>query len=672
MESSNNHFVKNNRIYMIIIAILIMIIILYRHIIIGIIAAGLYVFLIVYNVKNTKQRKNEWKIFIEKFSSKLDIITRNTLVKLPSPLVITNIDGEILWYNQKFSEILKDRDISGANINNIIEGFNFKQSIKANIFRNVKLIDRYYNIYINKLSTSEDYKDDIVLLYFYDTTDLVKIMNSIDEENCTIMLIEVDNFDDVLKTIEEDKRPLIIAEIERTINTYAQQLKAMVRKYEPNKYILSVQNKYIKEQMENKFKILDVMRRIDKGNKMPITLSIGVGYKGKTPIESENYSASAKELALSRGGDQAVVKNGDKLLFYGGKTQEVGKRTKVKARVIAHALVGMINDSSKVFIMGHKKPDIDCLGAAVGIYNVINALKKECYIILDDINLSIKPIFDKIKNDADYKNVFVHSKNCHEKISKSSLLIIVDVHSKSYVQDMKLVEKFDRIVIIDHHRKAPDYIEKNIISYIEPYASSTSEMITEMLPYMLSSPKLKVIEAEALLAGICVDTKNFYFKTGVRTFEAASFLREAGADTIDIKKFFSYDLETYLNRAEIIRSAQIYNNIAVAVCPVKIEDTVLAAQAADELLNITGIQASFVLVKIKDEIFISGRSLGDVNVQLILESLGGGGHMTMAGARLKSSNEEEVLKILKKAIDNYIKEVKNNESYTDKRREIIR
>ncbi|MCH3965509.1 MAG: DHH family phosphoesterase [Clostridium sp.] len=654
MESGDNHFIRNNRMYMIIIAVLVVIIIMYKHIFIGIVASSLYMFLVVYNIKNTEKKKNEWRTFIEDFSSKLDIATRNILVKLPFPLIIIKTDGEVLWYNQKFSEVLEGRDILGININNIIEKF----SLNQDVFRNEKIINRYYDIYTHVVNTSEGHKDNIILLYFYDTTELVNVMNSMEEEKCNVMLIEVDNFDDVLKTVEEDKKPLVIAEIERTINTYAQQLQAMIRKYEPNKYILSVQNKHIKQQMENKFKILDAMRKINKGNKIPITLSIGVGCKGETPSESENYSVSAKELALSRGGDQAVVKIEDKLLFYGGKTKEVGKRTKVKARVIAHALVGIINDSSNVFVMGHRKPDIDCLGAAVGIYNIVSTLNRECYIILDDVNLSIKPIFNKIKDDMDYKNAFVHSKSCYEKTSKRSLLIIVDVHSKSYVQDMKLVEKFDRIVIIDHHRKAPDFIEKNIISYIEPYASSTSEMITEMLPYMVSSPKLKVIEAEALLAGICVDTKNFYFKTGVRTFEAASFLREAGADTIDIKKFFSYDLETYLSRAEIIRSAQIYNNIAVAICPIKIEDTVLAAQAADELLNITGIQASFVLVKIRDEVFISGRSLGDVNVQLILESLGGGGHITMAGARLKSSNTEEALKILKNAIDNYTREVK--------------
>ncbi|MBR9649010.1 DHH family phosphoesterase [Clostridium tyrobutyricum] len=660
MESGDNYFIKNNKLYMIIIAVFIVIVILYGHILLGVISIILYGILVIYNIRNTKFKKNEWKKFIENFSSRLDIATRSTLVKFPFPLVIIRSDGDVIWYNQKFLKDLNKKDVLGKNIKTIIRGFNIKQAMSGRNtkFKSMKIEDRYYNIYTNMIDASENDKGKILLLYFYDTTELVQTINSIEEKKCSIMLIEVDNFDDVIRTVEEDDRPLIIAELERTINIYGQKLNAMVRKYESNKYIFSVQNKYIDIEMEKRFDILDSVRNINIGNKNPLTLSIGVGRSGETPLENENYSVSAKELALSRGGDQAVVKSGDKLLFYGGKTKEVEKRTKVKARVIAHALLDIINDSSNIFIMGHKKPDIDCLGSAVGIHSIISTLKKRCNIILDDVNVSIKPIFTKIREDNDYEGVFIHSRECEEKIDRNSLLIIVDVHSKSYVQDMKLVEKFDRIVIIDHHRKAVDFIEDNLLSYIEPYASSTSELVTEMIPYMVDKPRLKTIEADALLAGICVDTKNFYFKTGIRTFEAASFLKKLGAETIDVKKFFSYDLETYLDRAEIIRSAQIYNNIAIAVCPDKIQDTVLAAQAADELLNITGIEASFVLVKIKDEIFISGRSLGNINVQLILESLGGGGHMTIAGARLKSCSIEKTVYDLKRAINVYIKEDK--------------
>ncbi|MBC2582210.1 DHH family phosphoesterase [Clostridium sp. DJ247] len=658
MENKYNYFITSSKMYMIIIAVLIVFLILYGHIYIGGISISLYGLLVVYNIKNTKVKKNEWKKFIEDFSSNLDNATRNTLVKLPFPLVMVGKEGEVFWYNQKFSMILQGEDILGNSINSILTELNIKQVLegKKNLFKNTMLKDRYYDIYANIIDNKDNSRDKILLLYFYDVTDAVKIIENIDYNKYSIMLMEVDNFDDVVKTIDEDKKPLIIAEIERTINSYAQSLDAMIKKYDDNKYVLCIQNKYIEDEMEKKFEILDNIREINMGNKLAVTLSIGIGRGGENPLQNEGYAASAKELALGRGGDQAVVKNGEKLSFYGGKTKEVEKRTKVRARVIAHALVDLINESSAVYIMGHVNPDIDCLGAAIGLYRASNLLEKQCYIVLDKVNNSIKPIMEKIKNEVEYENAFVNSKECIEQIDKNSLLILVDVHSRGYVQNLNLVESFNKIVIVDHHRKSTDFIEGALLSYVEPYASSTSELVTEMIQYMVEKPTMKPIEAEALLAGICVDTKNFYFKTGVRTFEAASFLRRLGADTIDVKRLFADNLETYLKRAEIIKSVTIFNNVAIAICPEEIEDTVLAAQAADELLNITGIQASFVFVKIKDEIFISGRSLGDVNVQLILESLGGGGHMTMAGAKLKLVTIDVALEKLKDAIGKYIRE----------------
>lgn len=658
MDNKYNYFIASNKMYMVIIAVLILILIIYGHVAIGIVAISLYGLLVVYNIKNTKHRKSEWKKFIEDFSSKLDNATRTTLVKLPFPLTIVGAEGEILWYNQNFLTILKGEDILGKNVRGMIKEFNLKQALdgKENVFRYAKLRGRYYDIYTNVIDNTDNSKDKIVILYFYDVTDVFQIMEDIDINKETVMLMEVDNFYDVIKTIEEDKKPLIIAEIERTINSYAQSLSAMIRKYDENKYILSVQNKYIEKEMEKKFEILDNIREINMGNKLAVTLSIGVGRGGDTPMQNEKYAVSAKELALGRGGDQAIVKNGEKLSFYGGKTKEVEKRTKVRARVIAHALVDLINESSKIFIMGHTNPDIDCLGSAVGLYRVVKLLQRECFIILDPINNSIKPILEKIKDEEDYEGAFISGRECIENVDDNSLLILVDVHSRGYVQNINVVDSFKRVVIIDHHRKSTDFIEGALLSYIETYASSTSELVTEMLQYMVEKPDVKVIEAEALLAGIFVDTKNFCFKTGVRTFEAASFLRRLGADTIDVKKFFADDLDTYLKRAEIIKSARVFNNIAIAICPEEIEDSVLAAQAADELLNITGIQASFVFVKIKDEILVSGRSLGDINVQLILESLGGGGHMTMAGTKFKSITIEEALEKLEDAIGKYFRE----------------
>jgi len=660
MDNKYDYFSPSNKLYMVVIAILITVIFFCKEFTIGFVAVIVYGILVVYNLKKSKLKKDEWIKFIENFSSKLDVATRNTLVKLPFPLIMVNNKGKILWYNQNASLMIEGEEILGQSINSIIKEFNVRLILdeKKNIFKQISIKDRYYNLYTSIVDTvdKETTADKVILAYFYDVTEMVRLEKYLKDNKESVILIEVDNMDEVVKTTEEDKKPLLIAEIERTINSYAQNLNSMIKKYSSNKYVITVQDKYIEQEIEKKFDILDNIRELSIGNKLSVTLSMGVGRGGETPLENYNLAMSAKDLALGRGGDQVVIKVGDKLSFFGGKTKEVEKRTKVRARVIAHALRDLINESSKVYIMGHKNPDIDCLGAAIGLHSVVRYLNKECYIVLDSNNNAVKHVLDKFKDEEEYQGTFINGDTYNGPLDENSLMILVDVHSKNYVQNYELIKDLKKIVIIDHHRKSTAFIEGALLSYIETYASSTSELVTEMLQYMIEKPKLKRIEAEALLAGICVDTKNFYFKTGVRTFEAAGFLRRLGADTIDVKKMFSDDLTTYINRAEILKAAQVENNIAIAICPPHMQDTVLAAQAADELLNITGIQASFVLVKIEDEVFISGRSLGEINVQLILEALGGGGHMTIAGARLEALSLEEVLSMLKSAIDKYLME----------------
>jgi c-di-AMP phosphodiesterase-like protein len=660
MDNKYNNFSVNNKIYMVTMALLIFIIFYYKHIEAGMLTLGLYAILVVYNIYNSKVKKSEWKKFIENFSSKLDIATTSTLVKLPFPLLIIGYTGNILWYNQSVTTMLEGEDLLNKNIKDIIKELNLKQVLegKKNLFPNVKIKDNFYEVYTNMVDTNENknIKDKIMLLYFYDTTEKTNLIKGINGNRESVMLVEVDNLDDVVKTTEEDKAPLLIADIERAINSYGQSVNAVVKKYTSNKYVIIVQDKYIEKEIEKKFDILDNVREISNGNKLAVTLSIGVGRGEDTPLKNFEFATSAKELALGRGGDQVVVKKGDKLSFFGGKTKEVEKRTKVRARVIAHVLMDLVNESDAIFIMGHKNPDADCLGSAIGLYSVIKNLNKECYIILDGISSGIKSMMDILSEDGDYKNTFITSEKFKSVKKSNNLVILVDVHNESYVQSFEIVKEVEKVVIIDHHRKSQDFIQGAVVSYMEPYASSTAELVTEMIQYMVDKPKLKHIEAVCLLAGICVDTKNFYFKTGVRTFEAAAFLRRHGADSLDVKKMFSDDLSIYLKRADIIRAAKIENEIAVAVCPPTIDDTVLAAQAADELLNITGIEASFVIVKIGDEVFISGRSLGKINVQLILETLGGGGHMTMAGTKFTSLKLEEAVVKLNKAIEEYLRE----------------
>ncbi|MBZ9689749.1 DHH family phosphoesterase [Clostridium estertheticum] len=660
MDNKYNYFNVNNKIYMVTMALFICIIFYYGHFEVGILMLVLYAILVVYNIYNTKIKKSEWKQFIENFSSKLDIATTSTLVKLPFPLIIIGYMGNILWYNQSVTTMLEGEDLLNKNIRDIIKDLPLKQVLegKKNIFPNIKIKERFYEIYTNIVDTNENknVKDKIMLLYFYDITEKNNLIKGINGNRESVMLVEVDNLDDVIKTTEEDKAPLLVADIERTINSYGQSVNAVVKKYTSNKYVIIVQDKYIEKEIEKKFDILDSVREISNGNKLAVTLSIGVGRGEDTPLKNYEFAASAKELALGRGGDQAVVKKGDKLSFFGGKTKEVEKRTKVRARVIAHALMDLVSESDVIFIMGHKNPDADCLGAAIGLYSIIKSTNKECYIILEGISTGIKSMMDIFVEDEEYKNTFISSEKYKSVKKSNNLLIIVDVHNESYVLNLEIVKEVEKVVIIDHHRKSQDFIQGAVLSYMETYASSTSELVTEMIQYMVDKPKLKHIEAVSLLAGICIDTKNFYFKTGVRTFEAAAFLRRHGADTMDVKKMFSDDLNVYLKRADIIRSAKVENEIAIAVCSPIVEDTVLAAQAADELLNITGIEASFVIIKIGDEVFVSGRSLGKINVQLILETLGGGGHMTMAGTKFTSMDIEEVLVKLNEAIDEYLKE----------------
>ncbi len=659
MEDKYTYFSPSNKLYMVFIAVLIVVLYAVGQFVPASVALIGYGILVIYNIQKSKEKKNEWKKFIEDFSSKLDIATQNTLVKLPFPLIIIGAEGNILWYNKNFQEILKEDDVLGENIQGILKDFNTQLVLeeKKTSYLGVELKGKYYDLYTSIIEMSDKNSSDrIILAYFYDVTEFEVLNKKFEEEKNTVLLIEVDNLDEVIKSTEEDKKPLLIAEVERSINAYAQSLSALVKKYASNKYILVVQDKHIVKEIEKKFDILDTVREINNGNTLAVTLSVGVGRGAESPLENYNLAMSAKELALGRGGDQVVVKRGDRLSFYGGKTKEFEKRTKVRARVIAHALVDLINESSKVFIMGHKNADIDCLGAAIGLYSTVRSLDVPCSIILEQSNGSIQQVLDEFNADKDYENAFTDNEGYRAHQDDNTLLVLVDVHSKGYVQNYDLVKHSKRIVIIDHHRRSADAIEGALLTYVEPYASSTSEMVTEMIQYMTEKPKLKRIEAEALLAGICVDTKNFYFKTGVRTFEAAGFLRRLGADTIEVKRLFADNLDTFIKRAEILKTAKVENGVAIAACPPEIEDPVLAAQAADELLNITGIQSSFVLVKIENEVLISGRSLGEVNVQLILESLGGGGHMTIAGTRLLNITLEEAEKKLRDAIDKYLRE----------------
>ncbi len=640
-----------------IIALILIIILFYSGITYA--AAGALIILIVINIYAFNQeriRKSESKEYLNGLSKDMNEAADETLITYPFPLLSLDREGNILWYNTALRDIFPEELSIGNNIRLYAKTINAEDIFKrkTELYRDVVINKKHYNIYprIIKRNSSKSKEEGSIILYFHDISNVNDLIATTE----SVMLIEVDNITEVVKSTDNDNAPLLVAEIERAINNYANNLNAMIKKYDSNQYVLSISDKLINGEINKKFDILDVIREIDIGNKYDVTLSIGVGRGGASPKENYKYATMAIELALGRGGDQAVIKSGDKVSFFGGNTKEVEKRTRVRARVVAHALKDLVYESDKVYIMGHRNPDMDCIGSAIGVASAIRQMDKTCYVVLPEDHKAVDYFVKKLMEDKDYNGLFITPDKCLKEIEDNSLLIMVDVHSKGYVQDLQIAEKAKKLVIIDHHRRSPDSIEGALLTYIEVYASSTSELVTEIIQYLFDRPKLKQIEAEGLLAGITMDTKNFYFKTGVRTFEAASFLRRLGADTIDIKKMFSDDFYSYVKKAEIITSAKVENNIAYAICPDSINDIVLAAQSADELLNISGIQASFVLVKIGGDINISGRSFGDVNVQVILEALGGGGHMTIAGAKLEGITAEEALRELKAVVNKHLRE----------------
>jgi len=633
----------------------------YYNFVLGVAGALLLGYLVYHNLQAANRKKEELRLYIENLSENVDTATKNAILNLPFPLVIIDSQGIISWYNMLFSNIFQGEYILDKKLSSYLSGVDIGRILKNGMdeFKNINIKDRYYDIYCNLININENGEEkSTIIMYLVDKTDYISLRNRYNDEKSVAALLQVDNLEEVLKETEEASKPALIAEVDKRINAWAALNNASIYKYSNGEYMLHFNNKQLAAIEEKRFDILDSIREINSGNRIPITLSIGVGVNGKNHSELHKFSLSAMDIALGRGGDQAVVKDNEKLSFYGGKTKAVEKRTRVKARVIAYALKQLIEQSDDVLIMGHEMPDLDCLGSALGIYRCCKGLNKEVNIVISKVNAGIANLWAELQEDEEYENVFVSPQEALPKCGRNTLLVVVDVHRPAFTEQKQLVEKAEKIAIIDHHRRGTEFIEDAVITYIEPYASSTSELVTELLQYMFEKPKIKQLEAEALLAGIFIDTKNFSFQTGVRTFEAASYLRKMGADTTLTRQLFQDDMSTFLTRAEVVKAAQMYkNNIAISTIPEDAKNPALvAAQAADELLNIKGINASFVLSSIDGDIFISGRSLGDINVQVVLEKLGGGGHLTVAGAQLSEITMDGAIALLKKAVEEYLKE----------------
>jgi c-di-AMP phosphodiesterase-like protein len=652
---------SDTKLYLIIIGLMVVIIAIYEPKL-GFIGALLLAYLVYYDFRKTSEKKRELTKYIENLSNEFDSATKHAIFNMPFPLVIIDKNGAITWYNTPFLEMMVEEDLLNERIYELIPNFKLAELLEAGDDTpiNIKYGDNYYKVYSNTIDTKKvSNRNKIILLYWVDNTEYVKLEAKYKGENTVIGLIYVDNYDEVKGSTPDINKPLVLAEIDKRIASYFTRYGGLVRKYENDKYLV-IMNYFALESIKSKkFDILDQMKELNIGNTIPITLSMGVCATENNIIESYDNAKGAIDIALGRGGDQAVLKSGPSFEYFGGKSKALEKRNKVKSRVIAYALRQLIDQAENVFVMGHKNPDMDSFGSGIGILRAIDNRNKEGYLVLNGENPSIKNIYDKLrKEQPDLLEKIITTEEALEIINKDSLLIVVDNHKPSFTEAPELLDIADKAVVIDHHRRGTEFVKDPVLTYLEPYASSASELVTEVLSYMSEDLNLTKFEAEALLAGITVDTKNFSYQTGVRTFEAASILKRVGADTTTVRQLFRDNFNTFISKAEVIQSTRlILDRIAIGKLDKEMEDSVLiAAQAADELLDINGVEASFVLTRVNDRIHISGRSLGDISVQLILERLGGGGHLTSAGTQISGMSMEEAEEMLIDKIEEFLEE----------------
>lgn len=525
----SNPFKETMNLYLVVIAVLV-ISVAYYNTLLGLLGLLALIGLIVYNWLSERNKSRKWRKYAETLSTNIDSAARYAVFNLPVPLVVIDIDGKINWYNSKFTDMISEKSVIGKNVISLIPVLTLDQFKSGEQQEGIKIGDRTYTVYANMVNLEDESPQNmIIMLYWFDTTQITHLKMKVDEERHTLALINVDNFEDVMNETKEDKIPFVTSEIEKRINLWASRMNAMIKRYSKDKYIVIFESKYLVNLEAKRFSILDEIREIDVGNKIPVTLSIGIGVNGKTPISLEEDAYACLELALGRGGDQVVIRKKNTFEFYGGKTKAVEKRNRVKARIISHGFRALIDESSKVIIMGHKSPDMDSFGSALGVYRCVINRGKEAFIVLNEVTEGIQTLHATIKDKGIYK--LVNSAQAIEAVDDNTLIVVVDTHKPSLTECPELIEDNERIVLIDHHRRSTEFIDKAVLKYMEPYASSTSELVAEIFQYMENKPHIEKEEADALLAGIMVDTKNFSIKTGVRTFDAAAYLRRQGADT---------------------------------------------------------------------------------------------------------------------------------------------
>lgn len=605
------------------------------------------------------------------FATQYGQVQKTLLKEFIVPYALLDYNGKILWMNDAFAAVSGKNRRYRKSVTNIFPEltrdclpseneaettFRYEEKDYRAVMRSIsiqKLLEE------SGLVETEGHNN-MTALYLFDETELNRYIRQKEDEKLVTGLLYLDNYEEALNSVEEVRRSLLVALIERKLNKYFGEVDGLIKKLEKDKFILVMRQRSLEELKEKRFNILEDVKTVNIGNDMAVTISIGIGINAPSYAQNYEYARIAIDLALGRGGDQVVIKDREQMIYFGGKSQQMGKSTRVKARVKAHALREFMVGKDKVVVMGHKIPDVDSIGAGIGIYRAAKSLNKRAHIVVNNPTISVRPIIQAFQDNPDYdENMFVNSDEARDIVDDNTVVVVVDTNKPSYTECEDLLHMSKTIVVLDHHRQGSEVIQNAVLSYIEPYASSACEMVAEILQYFSDDIRIYNIEADALYSGIIIDTNNFTSKTGVRTFEAAAFLRRCGADVTRVRKMFRDDVQSYRAKAEAIRHVETYKGIfAIAVCPAEGVDspTVVASQAANELLNIDSIKATFVLTDYQNKIFISARAIDEVNVQLIMERMGGGGHINMAGAQLPGATIEEAVSQLKITLDQMIDE----------------
>lgn len=605
------------------------------------------------------------------FATEYGQVQRQLLRELQLPHALLDQTGRVIWTNVEFEKLVEEEKGYRKSITNLFPSITLDKLPvdEGEIRHEITYKEKYFTLVMKRISVSDMIQNSemvelgeeesfIVGLYLFDDTALKIALRENDDQSLAVGLIYLDNYEEAMEGVEEVRRSLLLALIDRKINKYVASVDGIVRKLEKDKFLLILRKKAVTQLRENKFDVLEDVKTVNIGNEIAVTLSIGIGLGGLTYSQNTEFARAAIDLALGRGGDQAVVKMPGNIQYYGGKSQQMEKSTRVKARVKAQALKEIIEAKDQLFVMGHRMPDADSFGAAVGIYAIAKSMQRKAHIVMDDVTTSLRPMVELFTQNADYdEDMILTSQEALEKVGSNAVLVVVDINKPSITECPELLKHCKAIVVLDHHRQGEETIDNATLSYVEPYASSACEMVAEILQYVDTGAKIKSAEADCLYSGIMIDTNNFMTKTGVRTFEAAAFLRRNGADVTRVRKMFREDASEYMAKAKTIRDTMIYrNDYAISVCDGSgcQSPTIVAAQAANELLNINGVKASFVFTEYQNKVFLSARSIDELNVQVVTERLGGGGHMNIAGAQFTEVTVDEAVKRLQETLDEMI------------------